>query len=403
MMKHALASTAALISLAFTPLLAHAQKKYDQGATDTEIRFGNTAPYSGPASSYGTIGKLQQAYFKKINDEGGIKGRKLNMISLDDGYNPAKTVEVVRRLVEQDNVLFLFGNVGSPTNSAIQKYVNIKKIPHLFHSSGANKWNDPKNFPWSMAFTPNYQTEGRIYAEHILKNASGAKIAVLYQNDDFGKDYVQGLKSGLGNKGSMIVSQASYEVTDATINSQIAALRASGAEVFVDASSPKFTAQAIRNVADVGWKPTHYIPFPSSSVGSVLTPAGLDKSTGVVSVGWLKDPTNEQLADDPGVKEYLDFMKKYYPEGDIKDTMNAYAYTAAQALVKVLAQAGNNLTRDNIMKQAASLKDVELPMLLPGIRLNTSTTDYAPVKSLQPISFDGKQWVNHGEVVQTKP
>jgi ABC-type branched-subunit amino acid transport system substrate-binding protein len=402
-MKYPITALAALASLAFALPAVHAQKKYDEGATDAEIRFGNTAPYSGPASSYGTIGKLQLAYFRKINDEGGVKGRKLNMISLDDGYNPAKTVEVVRRLVEQDNVLFLFGNVGSPPNSAIQKYVHTKKIPHLFHSSGANKWNDPKNFPWSMAFTPNYQTEGRIYAEHILKTSPSAKIAVLYQNDDFGKDYLQGLKAGLGGKADMIVAQASYEVTDATINSQIATLRASGADVFVNASSPKFTAQAIRNAADVGWKPTHYIPFPSSSIGSVLTPAGLDKSVGLISVGWLKDPTSEQTANDPAVREYLAFMKKYYPEGDLKDTMNTYAYSAAQALVKVLMQAGDNLTRDNVMKQAANLKDIELPMLLPGIRLNTSPTDYAPVKALQPIRFDGRQWLKYGEVVQIKP
>ncbi|MES2537600.1 MAG: ABC transporter substrate-binding protein [Pseudomonadota bacterium] len=401
-MKRELFKLAAIAGMLLVAAGASAQKKYDQGASDTEIKFGQTVPYSGPASSYGTIGKLQAAYFKKVNDEGGIRGRKLNMISLDDGYNPAKTVEMVRRLVEQDNVLFLFGNIGTPSNSAIQKYVHGRKIPHILFSSGANKWNDPVNFPWSMAFTPNYQLEGRIYAEHIRKNSPNARIAVLYQNDDFGKDYVVGFKAGLGDMVKMIVAEASYEVTDATVSSQIGTLRASGANVFFNVSSPKFAAQAIRNAADAGWKPTQYIPFLASSVSSVLEPAGLDKSNGLISVGWLKDATDMQTANDPAIREYLAFMKKYYPEGDIKDTINVYGYASAQALVKVLAQAGDNLTRENIMKQAANLKEVELSMLLPGIRLNTSARDYAPIKAMQTIRFDGKQWAKFGEVVQLK-
>jgi branched-chain amino acid transport system substrate-binding protein len=399
-MTHLLFRFAAITTMLLLANGVNAQKKYDQGATDTEIRFGQTVPYSGPASSYGTVGKMQVAYFKKVNDDGGINGRKLNMISLDDGYNPAKTVEMVRRMVEQDDVLFLFGNVGTPSNVAIQKYVHGKKIPHILFSSGANKWNNPASFPWSMAFTPSYAMEGRIYAEHVRKTMPNAKIAVLFQNDDFGKDYVAGFKAGLGDMVKMIVAEQSYEVTDATISSQIATLRASGATVFFNVSSPKFAAQAIRNAADAGWKPTQYIPFLASSVGSVLTPAGLDKSIGLISVGWLKDPSDEQTANDPAIKEYLTFMKKYYPDGDLKDTINVYAYTAAQALVRVLTQAGDNLTRENIMKQAANLKELELPMMLAGIRLNTSPTDYAPIDSMQTIRFDGRKWIKFGDVVK---
>ena len=398
-MKHVLVPIAALLAVALASPLALAQKKYDPGATDKEIKIGNINPYSGPASAYSTIGKAIGAYFKKVNDEGGINGRKINYISVDDGYSPPKTVEMARKLVEQDEVLLLFQPLGTPPNSAIHKYMNTKKVPHLFVATGATKWNDPKNFPWTMGFQPNYQTEGVIYAQHILKNTPNAKIAVLYQNDDYGKDYLKGFKDGLGAKVSMIVKEVSYEVTDPTVDSQIVQLQASGADTFFNITIPKFAAQAIRKAFDTGWKPVHYLNNVSASIGAVLKPAGVDKSVGLISTQYLKDPTDSAWAKDAAILEWTAFMKKYYPEGDLIDAANFYGWAVAQTMVQVLKQSGDNLTRENVMKQAASLKDFTLTGLLPGIKINTSATDFAPIESVQLIRFDGKQWNRFGEVM----
>ena len=396
-LKSLLACTS--LALAFAAPASFAQKKYDPGASDAEIRIGQTMPYSGPASAYGTIGKAQAAYFKMINEQGGINGRKINLVSLDDAYSPPKTVEMVRRLVEQDEVLFVFQTLGTPSNTAIQKYMNAKKVPQLFVATGATKWNDPQGNPWTMGWQPNYQTETTIYAKHILKEKPNAKIAVLYQNDDYGKDYLKGLKDGLGDKVKMIVAEASYEVSEPTIDSQIVQLQGSGADVFVNITTPKFAAQAIRKVHDIGWKVAHYLNNVSVGVGSVLTPAGLDKSVGLISTAYIKDPTDTQWANDPAMKEWVEFMKKHYPEGSLIDNTNVYGYTVAKTLVQVLKQCGDNLTRENVMKQAASLKDFAPDTLLPGIKINTSATDFAPIQSVQLMKFDGKTWVRFGEVI----
>jgi len=393
-----LLATAIGFSMAASAALA--QKKYDPGASDTQIRIGQTMPYSGPASAYGTIGKVEAAYFRMINEQGGVNGRKIDFISLDDGYQPPKAVEMVRRLVEQDQVLMIFNMLGTPTNTAVHKYMNAKKVPHLFLATGATKWNDPKNFPWTMGWQPNYQTETRIYAAQILKNTPNAKIAVLYQNDDYGKDYLKGLEDGLGDKAkSMIVSKVSYEVTDPTIDSQIVALKGTGADVFVNITTPKFAAQAIRKVAEIGWKPTHYLNNVSASVGSVLQPAGLENAVGVITTLYLKDPTDPEWANDKGFLDWLAFMKKWYPEGNLADASNVYGYTVAQGLVQVLKQCGDDLTRENVMRQAANLKGLQLPMALPGIVVNTSPDDFAPFSTEQLARFDGKKWVRYGEVL----
>ena len=391
------ASTVLALALASAPALA--QKKYDPGASDTEIKIGNTMPYSGPASAYGSIGKTEAAYFKKINDEGGINGRKINFITLDDGYSPPKAVEMARRLVEQDEVLFLFGTLGTPSNTAIHKYMNSKKVPQLFVATGAAKWNDPNNFPWTMGWQPNYHTEAVNYAKHILKTKPDAKIAVLYQNDDFGKDYLSGLKEGLGDKAKQIVATATYEVADPTIDSQIVQLQASGADVFLNIATPKFAAQAIRKAYDIGWKATQYITNVSASTSSVLTPAGLEKSIGIITSQYAKDASDPQWADDPSMKEYRVFMIKYYPEGNPQETLNVFGYSVARTLVQALKQAGDNLTRENVMKQAANLKNFDSGMTLPGILINTSATDYAPIQAVQLARFDGKAWVRFGEVM----
>ncbi len=384
-------------ALAASPVLA--QKKYDPGASDKEIKIGNLNPYSGPASAYGTIGKSIGAYLKKVNDEGGVNGRKINYISYDDGYSPPKAVEMARKLVEQDEVLLIFQSLGTPSNSAIQKYMNAKKVPQLFVATGATKWNDPKNFPWTMGWQPNYQTEGTIYAQHILKNTPNAKIGVLYQNDDYGKDYLKGFKDGLGAKTSMIVKEVSYEVADPTVDSQMVQLQASGADTFFNITTPKFAAQAIRKAYDSGWKPVHYLNNVSASPGSVLVPAGLDKSVGLISTQYLKDPTDKAWEKDAAIVEWNAFMKKYYPDGNLADASNFYGWAVAQTLVQVLKQSGDNLTRENVMKQAANLKNFVLTAALPGIKINTSATDFAPFESVQLIKFDGKQWVRFGEVM----
>ncbi|WP_431274150.1 ABC transporter substrate-binding protein [Variovorax ureilyticus] len=381
---------------------AAAQKKYGPGASDTEIKLGQTMPYSGPASAYGTIGKLQLAYFKMINDSGGINGRKINLISLDDGYSPPKAVEQVRRLVEQDEVLALFNTLGTPSNTAIHKYVNAKKVPHLLLATGATKWNDPKNFPWTMGFNLSYQSEGAIYAKYLLKEKPNAKIAILYQNDDYGKDLLKGVKDGLGAKGSkMIVAEATYEVTDPTVDSQIVTLQGSGADTFIDITTPKFAAQAIRKAYDSGWKPLHIVNNVGASVGSVLVPAGLDKSVGLLTLQYYKDPNDPQWKDDPAMLEWRAFMGRYYREGDPKDASNVYAYLAAQTMVQILKQCGNDLTRENVMKQAANIKSLKLPLLLPGMTLNSSPTDFALVKQGQLARFTGTLWQGFGDVLST--
>jgi branched-chain amino acid transport system substrate-binding protein len=346
-------------------------------------------PYSGPASAYGTIGRVETAYFKRLNEQGGINGRKINFISVDDAYSPPKAVEQVRKLVEEDQVLAIFQPLGTPSNTAIQKYLNTKKVPQLFVSTGATKWADPTNFPWTIGFNPSYQLEAKTYAEHLLKKRPNAKVAVLYQNDDFGKDYLKGLKDTLGAKASMIVKEVSYEVTDATIDSQMATLQASGADVFFNIATPKFAAQAIRKAFDSGWKPVQYLSNVSASVGSVLTPAGLDKSVGVITTAYLKDPTDKQWDNDPAMKEYLAFLAKYYPEAKPIDGSNLYGMVAAQTLVQVLKQCGNDLTRENVMKQAANLKDFAPGLLQPGLKINTSANDFALFDTLALAKFNG--------------
>jgi ABC-type branched-subunit amino acid transport system substrate-binding protein len=391
---------AALLAAALASPAALAQKKYDPGASDREIKIGNTNPYSGPASAYGTIGKVIGAYFKMLNEQGGINGRKINFISYDDGYSPPKTVEMARKLVEQDEVLFLFQTLGTPSNTAIHKYMNMKKVPQLHVATGASKWNDPKNFPWTMGWQPNYHTEGEIYAKHILQTKPNAKIAVLYQNDDFGKDLLKGLKDGLGAKAaSMIVKEASYEVSDPTIDSQIIQLQGSGADVFVNITTPKFAAQAVRKVYDIGWKATHYLNNVGASVGSVLTPAGLDKSVGVITTAYLKDYTDAQWANDAAMKTFEGFMKKYYPDGNLADASNMYGYTVARTLEQVLKQAGNDLTRANVIKQAASMKGYRVDTMLPGISMTTSADDFAPIEAVQLSRFNGKQYELFGQVM----
>ncbi len=375
-----------------------AQKKYDTGADDKEIKIGHIGPYSGPASAYGTIGRSIGAYFDKVNAEGGINGRKIKFVSQDDGYNPAKTVEMARKLVEEDEVLLVFNPLGTPPNSAIHKYMNTKKVPHLFLATGATKWGDPKNFPWTMGWQPTYQAEGLIYAQHILETKPNAKIAILLQNDDYGKDYLKGFEDGLGDKAkTLIVSKVTYEVTDPTVDSQILTLKASGADVFFNITTPKFAAQAIKKAAEIGWKPVHYLNSVSGSVSAVMLPAGAENGIGVLTTLYAKDPTDPQFASDPGLKDWTEFMKKYYAAGNLTDAFNVFGYNVAQTMVQVLKQAGDDLTRANVMKQAASL-DINLPMLLPGVNVKTSPDDFYPIEREQLARFDGKTWVRSGKI-----
>ncbi len=375
-----------------------AQKKYDTGATDKEIKIGNINPYSGPASAYGAIGKSMDAYFKKINAEGGINGRQIKFITLDDGYNPSRTLEMARKLAEEEEVLATVGVLGTPTNSAIHKYMNQKKMPQLFVATGATKWGDPKNFPWTMGWQPNYQGESLIYAQHLLESKPNAKIGILYQNDDYGKDYLKGFLDGLGDKGkAMIVKQLTYEVTDATVDSQMVELKASGADVFFNITTPKFAAQAIKKAAEIGWKPQHYLNNVSNSVGAVMVPAGAENGVGILSVFYLKDPTDNQWANTPEFKEWLTFMQRYMPGADLKDLNYVFGYTMAQGTVQVLKQAGDNLTRENIMRQAASI-EMNLPMLLPGVNVKTGPDDFYPIERGQLARWDGKTWVLQGKV-----
>jgi ABC-type branched-subunit amino acid transport system substrate-binding protein len=378
---------------------AQAQKKYDPGASDTEIKIGNIMPYSGPASSYGVIGKTEEAFFKMINDQGGINGRKINFITYDDAYSPPKAIEQARKLVESDEVLLIFQPLGTPSNSAIMKYMNAKKVPQLFVASGGTKFGDPANFPWTMGFQPNYQSEGRIYAEYIVDHFPNSRIAVLWQNDDAGKDQYKGLKDGLGDKINMIVADKSYEVSDPSIDSQIVALHDSGADIFFSWAAPKGSAQAIRKVGELGWKPKFFLANTATSVASVLKPAGLEYAKDIVSTAYLKDPTDPTWNDDPAVKKWRDFMTKYYPDGDKSNANNLYGYVEAEAMMQVLKQCGDTLTRENVMKQAANLKNFHSDLMLPGIEVNTGPGDYFPIEQMQLMRFDGEAWRLFGDVI----
>jgi branched-chain amino acid transport system substrate-binding protein len=391
-------TTVVFVSITIAASSATAQKRYDPGVSDTEIKIGNINPYSGPASSYGVIGKTEAAYFNKINADGGINGRKINFISYDDSYSPPKTVEQARKLVESDGVLLIFQSLGTPPNTAIQKYMNSKRVPQLFVATGATKWNDPQNFPWTMGWQPSYQSEGHIFAQYLLRNYPRDKIGILYQNDDYGKDYVKGLKDGLNGK-MQIVAESPYEATDPTIDSQIVSLRGAGADVLYDITIAKFSAQAIKKVAEINWKPVHLLNGVSTSVGGVMRPAGLDNSRGVLSTAYLKDPTDPQWKNDSAYKQWVAFMDQYYPEGDKTNAFTVYGYSVAQTLIQVLKQCGDDLSRENVMRQAANLHDLQVGMLLPGIMVNTSPTDFAPVKQMQMQRFNGQTWELFGPIL----
>jgi branched-chain amino acid transport system substrate-binding protein len=370
------------------------------GVTATEVKIGNTDAYSGPASAYSVIAKLETAFFKMVNEQGGVAGHKINFISYDDGYSPPKTVEQVRRLIEEDQVAFLFNTLGTPTNSAIERYVNLKKVPQLFVATGADKWGDYQHFPWTIGFQPSYRTEAQIYAKYILANVKDPKIAILYQNDDFGKDYPAGIKDVLGDKFDKMVTTATYETTDATVDSQLNTLQASGANVLLVVAIPKFAAQAIRKVYDLGWKPTFIMTNVSTSVGSVLTPAGPDKAIGMLSTDYRKDPVDPSWAKDPGMQQWRDFMAKYMPGADLTDSNYVYAYGVSLTMLQVLKQCNGDFSRENVMRQATNLHDLQLPTLLPGIKVNTSPTNYHPIKALQMLRWDGKTWVRFGPVIE---
>jgi branched-chain amino acid transport system substrate-binding protein len=395
--------TAASALLVLATQGALAQKKYDTGATDTEIKIGNVEAYSGPASAYGVIGKTEDAYFKMINDHGGVNGRKINFISYDDGYSPPKTVEQVRKLIESDEVFLVFNALGTPTQSAVQKYQNTKKVPQLFLATGASKWNDPKEFPWTMGFQPSYRVEARIFAKYIMKNKPDAKVAVFYQNDDFGKDYVAGLKDVFGDKASsIIVAEESYETTEPSIDSHIVKLKGTGADVFVNITTPKFAAQAIKKMAELEWKPMHLMTDVSISIGAVMKPAGLEASEGVLSAGYLKDASDPQWKDDAGMKKFMAFADKYMPGANLSDANLVYGYAAAQTMVQVLKQAGDDLTRENVMKQAASLKEFAPDTVIPGIAINTSATDFAPIEQLKMMRYKNGQWDLFGDIISAE-
>ena len=397
-------SNAAIVAMALVlgAGAALAQSKYDPGASDTEIVIGQTNPYSGPLSSYSTQGRVQTAYYAMINEQGGVNGRKIKLISLDDGYSPPRTVEQHRKMVEEDNVLAIVGTMGTPTNSAIIKYMNAKQVPQIFIATGASKWGaNPTEFPWTMGWYPTYRNEGVIYGKYIVGNIKDAKIGVIYQNDDYGKDHITGLKAGFGDKvPAMLVAQVPYESTDPTIDSQIVALKESGADVLVEASLPKFAAQSIRKIWDIGWKPLHIVSFPAASIPLTLKPAGLDKSAGLVTAEFLKEPGDPAFADDPEVRAYREFLAKYYPEGDPYDWSNVIAYYHAGLVVHLLAACGDDLTRENVMSQAAHMDHVHIPLLLPGITINTSPTDYSPIKQMRLKRFDGERWVPFGEIIE---
>lgn len=397
-MKYGIVATAmlAVLSAGYT-----ARAGDMPGVSATEIKIGQTMPYSGPASAYGADGRAEVAYFKMINDQGGINGRKINLMSVDDGYSPPKTVEQTRMLVEQEGVAFMFNGLGTPTQTAVQKYLNMKKVPQLFVATGANKWGDYKHFPWTMGYQPSYRIEGQVYAKYVLKNKPGAKVAVIYQNDDFGKDYVNGVKDVFGDKyASLVVKEVSYEVTDPTTDSQVVTLQASGADTLMIFATPKFAAQIIRKVYDINWHPTEFLTNVSISVGAVIKPAGVEKAVGVITGGYLKDSTDPAWADDQGMKDWLSFMDKYMPGADKTDGNYTYGYAVAMTLAHVLKQCGNDLSRENVMKQAADVHDLEIPVLLPGIKVNTSATNFHPLRQLQLSRWNGKTWERFGDIIE---
>ena len=400
--RRLLIAGASALALALTASAASAQKKYDDGASDTEIRIGNTNPYSGPASAYGTIGKVIEAYFKKVNEEGGVKGRKINFITYDDAYSPAKTREMVTKLVEVDKVLFVFQTLGTPSNTAIQKYLNELKVPQLFVATGASKWGNYKENPWTMGYQPDYVTESIIYAKHILANVPDPKIAVLMQNDDYGKDYFNGFKQGLGKDASKIVQVATYEVADPTVDRQMIALKNSGANVFFNITTPKFAAQAIRKAGELGWKPAHYLNNVSASIATVMKPAGFEHGQDIITAYYVKDPSDPQWAQNKDFQDWTAFMKKYYPAGSLIDGSNAYGYAVTNLLIHVLNQAGDELTRANVMKQAANLKNIQLPMILDGVKVNTSPTDFYPLQSVQLSRFKGEKFELFGSIISNE-
>lgn len=400
-MRPSMLFVAATLCIALGTQQTAAQKHYGPGASDTEIKIGNIVPYSGPASAYGAVGKMGAAYIKMLNENGGINGRRINFVSYDDAYNPPKTVEQARRLVENDEVLFLYQTVGVPPNVSIMKYMNQKRVPQLMIASGGTIFgSDPKTFPWTMPFNSTYQSEGRIYAKWILSERPDAKIAVLYANDDYGKDVYKGLKDGLGERGSMIVSEASYDITDPTIDSQIVKLKSSGANVFINITTPKFAAMAIRKIGELGWKPTHLLSGVASSVGAVIKPAGYDHSQGIISSSYMKDPTDAHWKDDPAMVGYRAFLQKYLPDADPDNVLNSYTYGTFQLLEHILREAGDNLTRENVMKVAESLHGYAPSTLLPGISMNTGPNDHLPIKQLQLMRFEGTQWVHFGSILE---
>lgn len=402
-MKKLIGATCAMACVALSPIAAAGTGNQGPGVTESEVKIGQTMPYSGPASSFAAIGRAMTAYFRKVNDEGGVNGRKINLISLDDGYSPSKAVEQTRRLVESDEVLAIVGTFGSPTNFAIQKYLNAKKVPGLFLGTGANRVSEPATYPWSMGWQPNNHAKGVIYAKYVLKERPNAKVAVLYQNDDFGRDYARGFRDGLGDKASsMIVKELSYEISEPTIDSQVLTLKAAGADVFLDISTPKFTAQAIKKMSETKWEALHLLSDAAGSISSTLVPAGLETSKGVITVAFRKDPNDPAWADDAGMKDYLAFMKRYMPDANPSETYHVFGYATAQTLVHVLKNCGDDLTRENLMKQAASIKDLELPMMLPGIKLNTSATRYTPMSQEQLMQFDGTRWKPIGDVIDAE-
>ena len=400
--KLVLTAAAAAFSL-LASQSAFAQKRYDTGASDTEIKIGNIMPYSGPASAYGIIGKTEEAYFKMINEAGGVNGRKINFISYDDGYSPPKAVEQARKLIESDEVLLIFNALGTPSQTAVQKYHNAKKVPQLFVATGASKWNDPKDFPWTMGFQPSYRVEARIFAKYILKEKPNAKVAIFYANDDFGKDYLAGIKDIFGSKASsLIVAEESYETTEPSIDSHIVKLKGTGADVFVNISTPKFAAQAIKKMAELEWKPTHVLTDVSVSIGAVMKPAGLEASEGILSAQYMKDASDPQWKDDEGMKKFMAFIDKYMPGANVADLNLAYGYAAAQTMVQVLKQCGDDLTRENVMKQAASLKDFAPDTLIPGIKVSTSPTDFGPIEQLKMMQFKGGKWELFGDIISAE-
>jgi branched-chain amino acid transport system substrate-binding protein len=400
LLPRTLLAVAGALALAASPAMA--QKKYNEGASDTEIKIGNTNPYSGPASAYGQIGKTIEAFFKMVNETGGINGRKVTFISYDDGYAPPKTVEMVRKLVEEDKVLLVFQTLGTPSNTAIRKYLNAKKVPQLFVATGASTWGSPKEYPWTMGWQPDYQTEGVIYAKHILANVKDPKIAVLMQNDDYGRDYFNGFKQGLGKAADKIVQVATYEVADPTVDSQMIALKNSGANVFFNITTPKFAAQAIKKAHEIGWKPAHYLNNVSVSVGAVMKPAGFDASQGIVTAAYIKDSTDPQFQNDTDMVTWRAFMDKHYPQGDKTSSFTTYGYAVASTLLEALKRSGDNLTRENVMKQAASLKGLEVPLLIPGVKINTSATDFYPIQSVRLQRFEGETWKLFGDVLSNE-